>query len=76
MEERFLESAEEAANMFKDHGIATCSKQAIPDEDLKPEQYKQRECKGCGDDLPDFRMKKGLILCTSCQSAKEKGRPR
>ncbi len=76
MEESILESAEITSNMIKDSGIALCSKAAISNEVLAPHQYKQYECETCGDDLPTFRMQKGLILCTSCQSAKERTRKR
>ncbi len=76
MEERILESAEALANMMTDNGIARCSKAAISSTDLAPHEYKQVECETCGDDLPLFRMKKGLILCTPCQSAKENAKRR
>lgn len=74
MEEKYFELAGELADAEVTEARRLASKGVIPDVLLTPEQYKQTECDECGADLIEFRMQRGLITCTECQTALEKGR--
>lgn len=76
MNERDLEMAEALTDAMRDEQQKACATAALPDVDLTPEQYLRLDCQDCGDDLPEFRMKKGRILCTSCQDARDRARKR
>jgi len=76
MDERFVEQAEALAEKLNEEGRKACSKEALPDEDLTPDQYKTTECDECEDPLPPFRMQKGLTLCVPCQERLERARKR
>ena len=66
-----MELASELTERLTEVGVAETSKKAIPDEDLPPEKYLAEVCKECEDPLPEFRKKKGLVICTSCQAIHE-----
>lgn len=72
MDEKYMEMAGDLAQAETDHGRANCSKEAIPSEDLEPEQYKVLECSECEDPLPLFRVKKGLTICVPCKELQER----
>ena len=74
MDNNFVEAAEAAQEQLVENTVALLAKKAIPSTDLAPHEYKVYECNECGEDLPTFRMQKGLTVCTSCQSNIEKGR--
>lgn len=78
MDEKYLELAGALAEGESQAGVAACAKKAIPEQDLEPHQYKRRTCanEDCEDDLPEFRMKKGLEYCVDCQSIKERAKRR
>jgi ribosomal protein L37AE/L43A len=72
MDEKFMEQASEMAEKANSSGVALCSKLAIPSKDLEPHQYKQEHCESCGEELEEFRKKKGQIICVPCKSIKER----
>ena len=72
MDESHLEMAEALEASQRNWAIAQSSHRAIPSIDLTPEQYRQFECKDCGEDLEDFRLKKGCLRCTHCQTKRER----
>lgn len=74
MEEAFIESAELTQTQQVENSVNIARKQAVSSDNLAAHQYVRYDCKECGDDLPLFRMQKGLTNCTSCQSNIETGR--
>lgn len=72
MDERVWELAAELAEKENASGVALASKKALPSSDLTPDQYKAVDCEECEEPLPEFRKQKGLVLCTHCQSIKER----
>ena len=72
MDEKFIEMAEEHAENIRAGQQAKISEKAIPSVDLTPDQYIRTDCLRCGEDLIEFRMKKGLVRCTECESKLEK----
>lgn len=76
MDEKYLEAASEHTDQMNTSGINQVSKLAFPTIDLRPDEYKALECEDCGDDLLEFRKKKGFLKCTLCQEALEGARKR
>lgn len=74
MEEAFIEAAELTQTQQTENSVNLARKQALSSDNLAPHQFIRYDCKECGDDLPLFRMQKGLATCTSCQSNIETGR--
>ncbi|WCD44175.1 hypothetical protein Lumi_036 [Xylophilus phage Lumi] len=73
MDERFLEVACEQEEAERRFAADQATKGGvIPTKDLEPHEYKTTWCDDCGDDLEEFRMKKGRTLCVICQGKKEK----
>ena len=72
MDESHLEMAEALEASQRNWAIAQSSNRAIPSLDLTSEQYKQLNCEDCGEDLEDFRLKKGCVRCTLCQTKRER----
>jgi hypothetical protein len=73
MDERFLEVASDLEDKAREHATREASSKAISSEDLRPNEYLSESCERCDDDLPEFRKKKGLLLCVVCQTRKERG---
>lgn len=76
MQEREIETAEMLTNQLQEAGRAKVAKLAFPDQDLSPDQYKTLECSHCGEDLPEFRLKKGMEYCVECQGLRERQKRR
>lgn len=74
MNEQFMEQAQALEESERMLAVRQASSKAFPDTLLEPHQYKTLNCYRCDDDLPEFRMQRGLVLCTICQDRKEKGR--
>ena len=72
MDDNFIEAAEASIMARTASQIELVSRKAISSEDLSPEEFIVTECDECGDDLPFFRMQKGLRLCVACQSKLER----
>lgn len=68
MDESFIEAAEAAQLAMLANSIAQRTNRAFSSQNLCLHEIKMYECNECGEDLPLFRMYKGLICCTACQS--------
>lgn len=71
MTEWEMEMASKQEEAERASALLSASKNAIPDTNLSPEQFKETECEDCGNDLDYFRMQKGLTRCVPCLSKKE-----
>lgn len=71
MDECFLEMSEAAQEAMRAQAQAAVASKALPETVLAPHEYKRYTCEDCDDDLPTFRMQKGLTICTPCKTAKE-----
>lgn len=74
MDESYILVAEATQEAMLQEAIKKGSKNAISTDNLCLHDIKMYECNACGEDLPLFRMYKGLIYCTACQSNVENGR--
>ena len=74
MEERFLEIAGALTDALNDAGVASVSKKAMRADILSPHEFIRHDCEDCEEDLPMFRMQKGLLKCVQCQQKAEKKR--
>jgi hypothetical protein len=72
MDEIFIETSEAVIAAELASKISSCSKLAFSDSVRTPEQYLRTDCEECGNDLPEFRMQRGLLKCYECQSALER----
>ena len=74
MNEQYMEQAAQLEAAERELAIKQASTHAFPDTLLTPDQYKTLVCLNCDDDMPEFRMQRGCLLCTICQDRKEKRR--
>ncbi len=76
MDDKFVETGEATQEAMRAEALARVQAQALPEAILAPHEYKRYTCDECEDDLPTFRMQKGLTICTPCRSQQEKDRKR
>lgn len=76
MDEKFIETGEATQEAMRLNALALVSSKALPTKVLLPHEYVRYTCIECEDDLPTFRMQKGLTICAPCLTAQEMARKR
>jgi len=72
MQEWQMEMASKQEEEERNFKLREVSMKAFPDKLLGCGQYKTFVCLECGEDLPEFRMQRGLTECVPCLEAKAK----
>lgn len=62
-----IDLAQELDADFQEH-----AHRRVPPPLCEPWHGEVRECKNCGDELPEGRAKMGMVICVKCQQEKEK----